>query len=265
MKTYTLFELQQFEAYPILKNILNDAEIQVFFNTPKAQRGSKIPNKVISKVAPKQPISEPIVKIFTPKDRNTSTLTAVVLSSTQKCTTVSIDSIHAMALDYMGRDFEYNGNVYNLNKLGWKFEFSNKKIALGTCISNRRTKLGTIQLSKWIITNSEESYDKWVNTMLHEIAHAIDVTIRSTSDHSWIWQYIARSIGCDAKRTTNVEYVDLLENPISRYTLVCPNGHTEPSFRKKRPHSRSSCTTCGKESGIKGFNKEFLLTQIENY
>lgn len=52
MKIFTKFELEQFEAYPILRRILNEAEIQIFFNTPQAERGKLIPNKTVRQVVP---------------------------------------------------------------------------------------------------------------------------------------------------------------------------------------------------------------------
>jgi len=264
MKTYTLFELQQFEAYPILKNILNEAEIQVFFNTPEGQRGALIPNKVVRRVTPPTAKVTPTpIVIFTPIV--TEKKLPTIIRGTQKCTDVSIENIRAMALDYMGRDFEYRGTSYNLNELGWTFEFSNKKNALGTCISSRWSGRGRIQLSQWIITNSEEKYDKWVNTMLHEIAHAIDVTIRGKSSHDWQWQSIARTIGCDAKRTTSVEFADLLKNPISKYTMVCPNGHTTPSHKRRVSHRKNACTTCCDDLNGGRFSSEYVLEQIQNW
>jgi predicted SprT family Zn-dependent metalloprotease len=261
MKVFSLYELQQFEAYPILKHILNDAEIQVFFNTPEAQRGSMIPNKSVRRVNEPTP-----TVVFTPKPTPIVVFTPTPKKvSTEMCTEVSKSTIYRMAMDYMGRDFDYRGTTYNLNDLGWRFEFSNKKRALGTCISSRYTRVGRIQLSEWVITNSKETYDKWVNTMLHEIAHAIDVTIQGVSSHDYQWQNIARSIGCDAERTTSVQYEDLLANPISKYTMVCPNGHTSPSHKRKTSHRKSSCNKCNEAIGLTGFNSDFIIKQIQNW
>lgn len=266
MKIFTKFELEQFEAYPILKRILNEAEIQIFFNTPQAERGTLIPNKTVRQVTP-TPTPTPntltlvappkfvVVHIETPKAE-------IKKVGTQMCTR---EEIYAMAMDYMQRDFEWQGVVYNFNKLGWKFEFHNKKGALGTCCYNRFKKNGKIQLSEWIIENSMETFDKWVNTMLHEIAHAIDYTQNGNSSHDWNWKRIARSIGCDAERTTSLEFADLTEKPISKYTMVCANGHTSPSFKKRASHRSVSCGQCAKESGISGFNRDFILTQIQNW
>jgi len=261
MKHFSLFELQQFEAYPILKLRFNEAEIQFFFNTPEAQRGALLTNKVIKRVPPKQ-----VPKPQAPQ-KDTLTLTAPpkkipMVVGTQMCT---LNNIEDMALDLLGQDFEYNGNTYNLVDYGWHFRFGNTKRALGRCIHRTYSRKGIIELSQWVIENSEETYDKWVNTMLHEIAHAIDVIIRGKSSHDWKWRSIALAIGCDGERTTSLEFKDLVNNPISKYTMICPNGHTRPSHKRKSSHSRQSCGKCNKERGLTGFNNAFLLKQIQNW
>jgi hypothetical protein len=262
MKVFTLFELQQFEAYPILKLAnISDAEIQIFFNTPEAQRGSMIPNKVVRKVAPIAP--KPQAPIFAPKpQRNTLTLVAPpktipMIVGTQLCTR---SNIHTMALDLMAKDFEYNGKTYCLDDYGWRFRFGNTKRALGRCIHRTYAKQGVIELSQWVIDNSEETFDKWVNTMLHEIAHAIDVIIRGSSAHDWQWRSIALAIGCDGERTTELEFTDIVNNPISKYTLVCPNGHARPSHKRKPAHKRQSCSKCSSH-----FDERYIIKQIQNW
>jgi len=259
MKIFTLFELQQFEAYPILKRILNDAEIQIFFNTPEAQRGTLIPTKRVVKVAPKPTATATINPPLQPNELRMTAppKTIPIILGTQMCTK---SEVYAMAMDYMGRNFEWQGVIYNMNKMGWKFEFSTKKNALGTCRFNRFRKVGTIFLSEWIIENSKETFDKWVNTILHEIAHAIDYMQNGSSSHDWNWKRIARSIGCDAERTTTLEFDDLRENPISKYTLLCPNGHTFPSHKKKVGHRETSCPKCANH-----FDSRYVLKQIKNW
>jgi hypothetical protein len=94
------------------------------------------------------------------------------------CTTTKVNSdlvtIKKLALEYMSNDFVYRGNVYNMAKLGWRFVFHTKKTALGTCSKSRKT----VALSSWIIENSENPLSTWKNTILHEIAHAIDFEVR---------------------------------------------------------------------------------------
>ena len=271
IKIFTKFELMQKEGYDVLSRILNEAELQIFYNTPQAERGTLIPNKNVRILNPKHksvPTYAP-PRASAPLKRHEFRLTAppkVIpkINLTQKCTSdVSLQSITRMAIEHMNMDFIYRGKTYNMHRDGWKFDFNTRKRALGLCVSNRYTRTGTIYLSTWIIQNSKEGYDKWVNTMLHEIAHAIDVMIQGVSSHDWRWQSIARSIGCDAERTTKVEYDDLLENPISKYTMVCPNGHTTPSHKVKR--SESSCRRCNEAIGGKGFNRDFLLRQVTNW
>jgi hypothetical protein len=51
MKIFTLFELQSLQGYHILKHILNDAEIQIYYNTPSEKRAEMLANKSVTKTA----------------------------------------------------------------------------------------------------------------------------------------------------------------------------------------------------------------------
>lgn len=51
MKTHSLFELQSYQGYNILKNILNEAEIQIYYNTPSCKRAEMLANKNVVKTA----------------------------------------------------------------------------------------------------------------------------------------------------------------------------------------------------------------------
>lgn len=244
MKHFTEFELQQFEGYDVLKRILNPAEIQFFYNQPTTTRAKALTNKTLirsvrgvsntavapeSIIAPNKPLG------------------------TQKCLTM-VDKIKNMALGYMSKDFTVNGRIYNMNKCHWKFEFNNRKRALGLCSPRNRT----IYLSNWVIQNSNNTFETWEQTMLHEIAHAIDVENRGRSDHSWIWLNIARQIGYKGGREAKIDYK---EDTVSKYTIVCDKcGYTHPSHKRSRKieEGRVSC-------GNGFFDKNKLLRQVRNY
>jgi predicted SprT family Zn-dependent metalloprotease len=68
----------------------------------------------------------------------------------------------------------------------------------GRCDYNKRT----ISINMYLHKNSKEV--DIVDTMLHEIAHAIDFTIRSKSNHDQVWSNIAKEIGCNGKRSSKV-------------------------------------------------------------
>jgi len=167
-----------------------------------------------------------------------------------------LNEINEMALKLMKHEFQYNGSSYTMSELDWGFQFNNNKRRLGLCSNKTGNKM--IYLSKWLIENTENGIDTWKNTMLHEIAHAIDWEIRKKSDHSYRWENIALAIGCNGRRTSIVKYkVDTLK---TKYTLVCDNcGKTYPSHKLKR--RKSSCTVCGNGK----YNEKYLLRQIKNY
>jgi ribosomal protein L37AE/L43A len=180
----------------------------------------------------------------------------------------TLSKVREMTSKLMATDFEVQGQVFNMNKLNWRFEFNNKKSSFGVCSSRRiRKGLGVttlvdkkIKLSMWLIQNSSETLADWENTMLHEIAHAIDKEIRGKSNHDWHWRTIALSIGCDGKRCGSTK-VDAKE---SKYTLKCHNcGEETASHRRKK--RLSACGNCCRKHNGGRYTAEFKLTQIQNY
>jgi hypothetical protein len=173
------------------------------------------------------------------------------------CTTtkIKLSDVTKMANEFMSKTYVYNGKVFNLIDMGWSFKYNVRKSSLGIC----SVKLGvkTIQLSKWFIQNSKDGMGLWEDTMLHEIAHAIDMETRGSSSHDEVWRSIALSIGCNGKRCGDV---DFKENVTSKYTLVCGScDFKEPSHKKKR--RSSSCPNCSGGS----FNEKYILKQTQNY
>lgn len=248
MKIYTLFELQQMPGYSILKNILNEGELQHYFNTPPSKRGS-LADKVIIRKPRFAPNVNPITIIaptYTPVVP-TIVFPPVVQprtpTDTHLCT--SIQSINTMAQDFMVKTFIVDGVSYRMNDLGWRFGFNNAKSSFGWC-SPRRKK---IELSQWMIQNTKNDMAFWIDTMLHEIAHAIDNTKRGTSDHSWKWKAIARAVGCNAERTGMADYA---ENINSKYTTTCPKcNNIRPRHKMTRSlrFGRTCCGKCYKKTG----------------
>jgi hypothetical protein len=166
--------------------------------------------------------------------------------------------VELMAHKLMNTHFIYNGISYNMFNKNWKFEFNNNKTRLGLCKSSRISRRGTIYLSAWLIKNSNTTIEVWKNTMLHEIAHAIDIDLRGKSDHSYKWRDIALHIGCDGKRCGNAK-VDGTKVD-TKYTLICDAcGIKRPSHKKRKRECSCPCNP------NKGFDRNYLLRQIRNY
>lgn len=90
----------------------------------------------------------------------------------------------------------------------------------------------------FIIQKDEEEV---INTMLHEIAHALDVQIRGTSAHDMIWRTIAKGIGCTGDRC----YEGALETKGIQYVYTCPECGSEHIQNWKRgPKSVVACKAC---------------------
>jgi hypothetical protein len=49
MKIYTLFRLQQLPGYQVLKDILNEGELQIYYNTPEDQRAELLQDRKVTR------------------------------------------------------------------------------------------------------------------------------------------------------------------------------------------------------------------------
>ncbi len=144
---------------------------------------------------------------------------------------------------------------WGLIQKGWGFGFNNRKTSLGVCFFRKKM----IELSDFnicIITDAEI-----VDTIKHEVAHALDFEKRGYSSHDRVWQGWAIMVGARPETCyTETNYDNIYKKAqISKYKLVCPNGCEQPSHKKLK--LRKSCGKCGSE----GFDEKLLLTQIQNY
>ena len=190
---------------------------------------------------------------------------------TQKCTQVSVASVRRMEMEMMDKDFVIDGVTYNMNKLGWEFLFNTNRTRFGVCAKRIRRNFSTnkyymtdksIELSQWLIVNSDASYDKWVDTMLHEIAHAIDSEINTDckSSHGYKWVRIAKMIGCNGERCGRAK----VDAKASKYTLKCNSCGKETASHKRKKRQSACGDCCRKYSGGK-YDSKYVLEQIQNY
>jgi len=244
---YTLANIQTAPSYEALKrNGFSDLDIVAYYGTPMTDRAAMF------------------IQIKSGNQAKKFNAPTYEVKGTQKCTAkVDIDAVRDMALDYMGRNWAYRGVTYNMNKLGWKFAFNDRKRALGLCSPRRKT----LYLSTFFIESGSREMKMWENTMIHEIAHAIN-TVLGGRGHDWQWRDIFIKNGGDGRRTSNdAQFDDLLERPVSKYTTICPNGHTRPSHKLSRAikDNRIACSKCCNEHANGRFDKRFILKQIQNY
>lgn len=91
-------------------------------------------------------------------------------------------------------------HVYN-----WVFKWDNSKRRLGLC----NYRYHVISLSKKL--TPLRSIKEIENTILHEIAHALDFENRGKSEHDKDWQEIALSIGCNGQRCGTISEIQEIE------------------------------------------------------
>lgn len=166
---------------------------------------------------------------------------------------MELDKALHMVNVILKKDFVVNGKTYNLAKSGWKFKGFDRAVnRLGICYGGAKQ----IGLSKKMTEIRPESGVK--NTILHEIAHAIDNEIRGHSDHSYHWEKIAKSIGCTGERCTNVnnELVnagmnsDEIIKKSYKYVGICPTHGVLGGWARK-PKDNKLCKICRSKIEIK--------------
>tara|TARA_R110002096_G_scaffold428402_1_gene640035 strand:- start:163 stop:663 length:501 start_codon:yes stop_codon:yes gene_type:complete len=139
----------------------------------------------------------------------------------------------------------------------WKFKFSNSKCSFGTCEWGRNVKL--IELSKPLTElNSKEEV---LDTILHEIAHALDFQIRGFSNHDYIWRKIAKGIGCNGERCYDRNTVNL---PEAKYTLKC-NGCEKTTTRHRKPKRGMACGSCCRKHNNGRYSSDYIFDIKKNF
>jgi predicted SprT family Zn-dependent metalloprotease len=143
----------------------------------------------------------------------------------------------------------------------WRFKWSHAKQTFGSCNINGSIWNGVnyiIKLSKPLTELND--VDRVTNTILHEIAHALQWDISGYMSHDAEWIRLAKSIGCDGERCYDGEVVN---TPKSKYSLVCGTcGKTTPKHRK--PKRMAACGKCCKAHNGGKFSHDYVLELKEN-
>jgi len=91
------------------------------------------------------------------------------------------------------------------------------------------------------------------DTILHEIAHGIDVKRRGRSDHGPEWQKICMEIGASPEATAS----NAFDESIWRFSIVCDTcgkivakRHRMSQQSKDSKWKRSYCRSCGPQSKL---------------
>jgi predicted SprT family Zn-dependent metalloprotease len=131
------------------------------------------------------------------------------------------------------------------NLWGWTFEWNNRKRAFGVCNYSRKT----IFLSK--ILTLEVSEEETLNTILHEIAHAL---VGVGHNHDRVWQLKALEIGCSAERCSNHK-VEIE----AKYEANCSGcGTVHKAHRRPKRTHWCKCSS-------RSFKPELALSYVQNF
>lgn len=94
----------------------------------------------------------------------------------------------------------------------WKFEWNNRKAALGLCNYTKKT----IYLSKYFLGRVD--HEELKDTILHEIAHALAFIRYGHRGHGIKWKVCCVEIGAKPQRCYGGE----VKNEDAQYTVKCP-------------------------------------------
>lgn len=118
----------------------------------------------------------------------------------------------------------------SLYEQGWRFEFHQKKQALGTCYYDRKV----IAFSVYYLESDPEQV---TDTLLHEVAHAL---AGAKAGHGAVWKMQALAIGCDATRTSTAYRTTSTAK--YNYFMECPT--CKRRWYRHRMRRRNHGSTC---------------------
>lgn len=167
-----------------------------------------------------------------------------------------IIKIDTLASSLLNKCWVIDNDSFNLVNLGWTFSYNKRKTILGMCAVNKKH----ISLSSYLISHNHD-LPIWEDTILHEIAHAIDFEIRGKTDHGIIWQNIAKTVGCDPK--AYCDHTDI-KIPTGKYTLSCKKCGTE-SNRNRKAKKKMACTHCCTLHNNGMYSDKYPLSYKQNY
>lgn len=157
--------------------------------------------------------------------------------------TVTKELLTQIALRMMGGD---NKLGRDLLSEGWTFSFGDMS-AIGDCWYNRKE----LRLSQQYIT--ARTLEEHINTITHEMAHAITYTDYGQTGHGARWKSVHISLGGDGSRTSRVENKEAIRSKYIVYlegTLEVVRNLNRMDRRYKRGSIESLYLTNRKEETL---------------
>lgn len=146
-----------------------------------------------------------------------------------------------------------------LQATGWRFKFDRARTRLGCCTYTRGRRITSKVISLSRPFSVAYGWELMEDVMRHEIAHALDVDERRTTDHGERWKEWARLCGADPARLYEDESVRLP----ARYVAVCPVCDDRTPFHR-RPRKPAACATCCKRYSGGRYDNRFRLTVYDS-
>ena len=159
----------------------------------------------------------------------------------------SLKEIKDLANTLLGLTWTITVNKYvdpkevNLKSSGWIFKFNDTKNAAGYCDYGKKI----IYISTHLLNQNLNRSLDWEDTVRHELAHAVDVELRGTSDHSSI--IIRRFLSGTSPSTLKSnrrakhstihflsEQLSSATSPGSAYCHTGYRGRSSPGFRPSK-------------------------------
>lgn len=135
---------------------------------------------------------------------------------------------------------------HGLAEQGWKFAWDNAKRRAGQC----RYQTKTITLSQhYVALNVAERLDDIIDTILHEIAHAL---AGPGTSHGPEWKAACGRIGARPEQCYNSDVVTM---PRGRHTATCGGcGKVFHHHKEPKHNCWRYCKVCGPERGRLTYN-----------
>lgn len=137
---------------------------------------------------------------------------------------------------------------YGLAAQGWRFDFNDRKRALGLCVYGERTIYLSLPLLE--LFNDADLHD----TILHEVAHALT----PGDHHGKLWAAACHRVGARPERTKLLSPEGAeIRAATAKYAFYCPSCQLSASYdrlgAKKltalRQGTRATCATCTRRNG----------------
>lgn len=121
---------------------------------------------------------------------------------------------------------------------GWVFQWDRAKRRAGRCCYATRV----ISLSIYYVQNNLDKPDDILDTILHEIAHAL---AGSGNGHNHVWRSWCRRIGARPVRCYDSSKVEM---PRGKYTAKCCKCEREYHYHRKPRYKFEAyrCRPCGR-------------------